>query len=349
MGRNLRWLAYDRPQLWTLVHMTMALFGVLVMAPKELQAEERPSAVIVPRVPVITALPADEVGRRQALLEIADQAAKVDDAEVAADHADRAFELLPDARSALIAARAHLDRDRWTVALERLLVALDLGPVGPDAAAVKALIEQLCRERSLGYGKLTVTPTDARARLGASELPLGRHFALSAASHVVQVSAPGFVSKALPLTAVPGASFLEALTLVEAPKEVQSITTIEERVVEKDYVSFAPLWLTVGGGALVLGGAGAIGASYYYQGSAERYDNAEQRAQIEDHGETAMLASYTLFGIGGAAILAGAIWWAVDEPPERVTSGERSAPEPNFAAIPWASPDGAGVSAFLQF
>jgi hypothetical protein len=332
-----------------IVHVAMLLLGTS-LATQSARAADKPSAVIVPRVPVIAALPADEVGRRQALLEIAEQSAKVGDAEVAADHADRAFELLPDARSALIAARAHLDRDRWTVALERLLVALDLGVTGPDGAAVKSLLDQLCRERALAYGKVVVRPEEARARLGSAELPVGRHFAVSAASHVIQVTAPGFVSSPLTLVATTGGYFLEEVALTAAPKEVESITTVKERIIEKDYVRFPPLWLTVAGGVLVLGGAGAIGGAYYYEGAATTYDaGTAERDQVEQSGASARIASYTLLGIGGAALLAGAIWWAVDDPPARVTSGDVETQPLRFAAFPWASPDGAGASALLHF
>lgn len=324
------------------------LVGLLTFGQIPAIAEERAVAVVIPRAPVVTTLPDDEVERRKALMEIAEQAARDGDHDSAADHADRAFEVLPDAKSALISARAHLERDRWTLAIERLLVASDLGGHGPDRDAVLALLAEVSRDHGMGFGTLRTQPTAALARLERWIVPLGSSFALSAGSHRMELTAAAHDSVTVAVVVEAGAVFSRDIALSPTHVRVETVKTVEERVLERDYLRYGPPWLVGAGGLLALGGVAAVGVGYFYEGGSTR-DGVDTGA-AEQSADLAFATSYALLGVAGAALIAGSIWWSVQDPPTVKAAVEESAFAPTRLHLaPWLGHEAGGMLGTWSF
>jgi hypothetical protein len=105
-----------------------------------------------------------------------------------------------------------------------------------------------------------------------------------------------------------------------------------------DYLNYPPTWVLTAGGALTLGAGIALGVSYYYQAAAASGD--VDTTAVEALSNEAAIASYVLFGLGGAALLAGGIWWAV-KGPEALDIG--------FNVVPVVAPTFAGAQLEWSF
>lgn len=285
--------------------------------------------------------------------------------------AERVYEIMPNASTALLRSRLLEGNERACAAVATLAAALDMDPTEKEQSDIRAALRrtgQACKPGA-AWARVQVVPGDAQVRIDGREIPAGRTVVLRAGVHAVEVEAPGYARLRASLTADPGeevpAQFETERLLPETPVEEAAETeegSQEEAFVETetgaavvsgvvegpagDAPSRTVPWLLAGGGvALVAAGVGmnvwaldAASDARGYLGPKPDMSDDERKRAYDDAGGSATsraVTAYVLYGAGAVALGTGLVWLLTSS-----DGGESS----GWRAAPWVVPGGAGLS-----
>jgi len=284
--------------------------------------------------------------------------------------AERVYEIMPNASTALFRSRLLEGNERPCAAVATLAAALDMDPTEKERNDIRAALKRAGRACKPGaaWARVRAVPGDAQVRIDGRDIPSGRTVVLKAGVHAVEVEAPGYARLRASLTADPGeevpAEFeterlMPETPVVEGSEPVEGaaedpaavetgpmvMSGAAERAVEESPSRLAP-WLLAGGGvALVAAGIGmnvwaldAASEARGYLGPQPDMSDDDRKGAYDAAGESATsraVTAYVLYGAGAVALGTGVVW-LLTSPDGEESSGWRAAP--------WVVPGGAGLS-----
>lgn len=232
-------------------------------------------------------------------------------------HAESAYRVYPNTSTAMVMARiyAHGKNDRK--AFEWFLRARNHGPSEAFLVKVNAGLFEHGRTLKLGTFKASVEPTGAALKLSGDSIPNNVFVGVSLGEYALEVSMGGYEPSSQRIKIA--STDPVAVSVILSPLAKSSVEV-------SSGLPAAPLALIIGG--VVAAGAG-VGLHVWGLGRDGGLDTDNGRWASQGLGVDAARESFSaatddatlgttiafvLYGVGGAAILTGAILWALDEP-----------------------------------
>ena len=347
---------------------------LLLLAPGMSGADGLREPVVIPEVPELKRPDANGQAEAQQAYARSVELYKAGDLKGALAAAERVFEIMPNASTALLRSRLLEGNNRPCAAFMTLAAALDMDPTEKERGDIRAALRRAGRACRPGaaWARVQVAPGDAQVRIDGRDIPAGRTVVLKAGEHAVEVEAPGYARLRASLTAHPGeevpARFETERLLPETPaaEEVKP----EEGADEEPSMEAGPAvlpgevegpspeaasttvpWLLAGGGvALVAAGVGmnvwgldAASEARGYLGPGSDMSDDERKRAYDDAGDqasTRTTTAYILYGVGAAALGTGIVMLLIAPDAEEATS---------WQPAPWVVPGGAGLSVGKEF
>jgi len=277
--------------------------------------------VILPDLPTRSTITEEEKDRAEKAFNRAAQAYSDNDLDGALFAADAAFKYLPGANTALLRAIILGDKDRHREAFETYLTAHDLGPTAKERQRIEAGLAKHGKAANLGWVVIAARPTDARVKLHGRSVPAGRTIGLSVGEHRVTVSADKHVDISAAFTIRAG---IGQRLQYELPKKPEKPP--EPKPEPEPGPRVLP-WALIGSGvALVIAGGGLNAWALSAAEDTARYgvqmptlSETERRSRYDaaaSDAEVGRALAGTLYALGTAAAIAGAVLFFVDDDEE---------------------------------
>ncbi|MCA9517625.1 MAG: PEGA domain-containing protein [Myxococcales bacterium] len=320
------------------------------------------AAALVPKLPPRAANAPGDADRAARAYDRAARAYEKKDLKTALSAANEAFEILPNASTALsravILERAGVAQG----ALESYLVAAELSPTDDERRLIEEGLARVGKTLSPPMTTVTIIAQPAGAAVEVDGVPFlaPRLIAVDAGKHVVKATAPGYEPLSDTFVARPGRSDRVELSLVpdatSSPLPTDDPLCVSAR--ETSSGSAAP-WIVTGAGVAVM----ALGVGFHLA-AADAADDSKHFAKPgvdglpEDvrlslyrravgHAEDQRTVAYAAYGIGAAAVITGVILIALDD--DDAPAGDASKAKAAPPAAAWVSPDGAGLELHGSF
>jgi hypothetical protein len=298
----------------------------------------------------------------------------------ALEPAKLAYAMLPNASTATLYAIILGEAGQTRQAFERALIARSLEPTGDERKLIDEYLARYGERLGLGWAAVEVTPASAQVTIGDVTFEGGRTIGLSAGRHAVKVTAPGYQERTVDATATAGALVPIIVALVAeapaAPPEPPPGATpgAPDAIAApalpppagRGGLGDAGLGLMIGGAVMVIGGipatVWALGRAKDSEGPAAVLGDAQANpGLVPDVEVSAARASYdaarddidtgnilagVLYGVGGAALIAGVVLFLLDDP----VPADGVAPEgARLRVAPALAPGGAVLSVGLTY
>ena len=345
--------------------LVLALGLVLVLAARPTSAVTPPGQVWVPPLPDPVVPTNENAEKASKAYKESVKLYEKDDFLGSFEAADRMYQLLPNASTALYRAELLEDLNDPCEALAGFLVSYDLDPTEDEEPDIEAGLGRAGTACAGGYGwaRIEVTPPEALVRISNQRVPVDRMVGLKAGDHEVQISAPGFASSKTTLAVLPGMPAKARFDLQrqaaapaapvaipppapapagEAPPPPLSVPVYEPYRPPKKSNTLA--WLFTGGGAALI--ASGVGVHLWANATREESnDYARPRDDISeierlpkynelrDAAKARSITAYALYGGGAAAVTTGVILFL-----------RKPSSEVSWAHVaPLSLPDGGGL------
>ncbi|HWO09902.1 MAG TPA: tetratricopeptide repeat protein, partial [Polyangiaceae bacterium] len=242
---------------------------------------------------------------------------------------ERSFEIDPSPGTLLNLGNCHEQAGDLARAYTTFDRAVADARLEPDAKKREAWVEAGTRRRDSLAARVPVVTLSPSPTAGASVsvdaraiMAVGEPLRLNAGHHVVEVTAPGRQTATREFTLALGQALTVALPALEplpaAPAPVEPPPPVASDGDHAPRRSAGP-WVLMGtGGALVLSGVvtGLLAKSKENElesgcGPGSTCDPSLR--EVRDSGENLALATYLLWGVGGAGVAAGLIWFATED------------------------------------
>lgn len=302
------------------------------------------AAPLLPELPTEPrALSPDEKTRAAELLKKANHASEKGRYKRALALADELYELRPTSRTALIRAMLLGALKRHEESLAAHLVAWHLGPLEEDREGVRQGLAKESAATGYGLVQIVTVPDGARVSLGGLTLPEGvRMVGLLPGSYMVRAELAEHTTAEATVEVVAGRIdetklVLEAQEAVPTPPPAAQAAQTDLEV---------PGWVLTGiGGALIIGGAVALGVASGTASDLDAVDPGEldRYRDLKSSLETQELLGWVFGGLGVAAVVTGVVLLALDPAEGEGSTGVTP------ALAPAPLPGGGGLAASWRF
>jgi len=247
--------------------------------------------------------------------------------------ADKTFELLPNASTALIRATVLEKLDRHEEAFLAYLLAVDLGPSEQERALIAEGLGRVGASLDAGWLDVAATPEQATIFVEGVAFSDHRNVGLTGGEHEVVIEHEGYVTRRERVTITVGGRTSLSVALEKAPPPVveslddnASVADVTVPVLPPEEPSDAGWWVVGGGAAVLVAGiithVAAVDAADEADGWAAPRPGVSSAAREVRYAEAVSrkddleAATWVCYSLGAAAVATGVVLILLEGEPE---------------------------------